>query len=215
MNFSELRNNGWCETRANDIRQINEELIEIGRELGNPIAHRTSVGLVQKLAPISSVKAYPNSLSSQYSSNCFPLHVDTAHWVIPCRYMILGCLSEGESKRKTILMDFREIDITKSERELLFNAPFKIANGRNSFYGHVLSRKRNYIRYDPGCMSPATAYGKRISDIFSQERTKNKLKSIMWSTGKIIVVDNWRVLHGRGEPVSDGLDRVLYRILVA
>jgi hypothetical protein len=215
MNFAELEINGWCETSATDIGELSDQIIDMGKELGNPVEHRKSIGIVQKLVPIAAEDSFPNSLSSKYSRNEFPLHVDTAHWVTPCRYLILGCLSEGESNRKTVLLDYTEIDITNSEKHLLFNSPFKISNGRNSFYGQVLSKKRNFIRYDPGCMTPATNQGKGISYLFSEERIKGALKKITWETGKIVIIDNWRILHGRGASMNDGHDRVLYRVLVA
>lgn len=214
MNLTTLRNDGWCETNVVNLMSLGDELVEIGTELGKPVALRNSTGLVQKLVPTVSDKAHPNSLSSQHALKSFPLHVDTAHWPTPCRYVVLGCLSEEESNRRTVLMDFLEMDISKLERDILFNAPFKITNGRNSFYGTVLSRQRNYVRYDPGCMTPATKYGHGVFDIFSEECTKSMLRHITWARGKIVIIDNWRMLHGRGEAIKEGSDRILYRVLV-
>ena len=81
MNIKELNENGWLQTRISNDDDLFDVLIEYGKELGIPIKGRKSAGIVQKLVPISKERAYPNSLSSKYTTEAFPLHVDTAHWI--------------------------------------------------------------------------------------------------------------------------------------
>jgi len=130
--------------------------------------------------------------------------------------VVLGCLSEGQSNRDTVLVDFNEIAISNEERTTLLNSPFRVRNGRSSFYGTVLSKDRDFIRYDPGCMTPAKECQVSVEDIFSDVRTAQLQSRIRWKSGKIVVIDNWRMLHGRrGKESEKGSDRVLYRVLVA
>lgn len=215
VKFDSLKKRGWYETSVSDNKELIGQLISLGKELGNLVRNRRSADIVQKLVPVDSVNSHPNSLSSIYSCGEFPLHVDTAHWLVPCRYMILGCYNKGKSERKTTLLDYRDLDISDSERILMLNAPFKIASGRVSFYGQVLSKTRNFIRFDPGCMTPATKQGEELLEIFSERRVNPSLREITWEENKIVIIDNWRMLHGRGRPMNKGSDRVLYRVLVA
>jgi hypothetical protein len=205
---------GWCEIRARNGSTLQEELLRIGKLLGTPVIHRKSLGILQELIPTDSQCGFPSSLSAKYSTGCFPLHVDTAHWLTPCRYLILGCLKEGQSNRDTVVVNFNKIDMSGEEHNMLMNTPFKVRNGRNSFYGTVLSKEGEFIRYDPGCMTPARKCPVNIESIFSYERSAHLESRIRWESGKIVVIDNWRMLHGRGERTEEGTDRILYRVLV-
>lgn len=214
INSKDLHLHGWCECQTSETSSLNEQLIKIASQLGRPVPSRNSVGIVQELIPSTKAK-FANSLSSKYKNGFFPLHTDTAHWPIPCRYIVLGCSYQGENERKTFLLNFRNLPITKIERNYLMSEPFKILNGRKSFYGTVLEQNRPFIRYDPGCMSPISPYGEIALDAFSQQRTARAIISIDWFEGKIVVIDNWRVLHGRSNGLGKGSERIISRILVA
>jgi len=215
MNIKELNEKGWFQTRISNADDLFDVLIEYANELGNPIKGRKSSGIVQKLVPVSKESAYPNSLSYKYETEAFPLHVDTAHWIKPCRYLILGCMDEGASMRPTTLLDFNSLEITKEEKDELYNAPFIIRNGRSSFYGNILAKNREFIRYDSGCMISANNSSSQIADLFSSERVRKLLTEVFWEKGMVLVIDNWRILHGRGKPMKNGRDRELYRVLVS
>lgn len=215
MDMDELNKYGWWKTKVEDLDRLQDLMVGFGERLGNPIASRKSKGVVHPLVPLTKKEAFPNSLSSKFETGRFPLHVDTAYWTTPCRYLILGCVKAGESQRPTNLLDFSTLDFSDAEKELLFNSPFLIQNGRRSFYGSVLSRDRSFVRYDPGCMVPANMNSQKIDHILSSERLENVSHELFWETGMVLVIDNWRVLHGRGVQQKDGRDRELYRVLVS
>ncbi|GGB55527.1 hypothetical protein GCM10011502_30460 [Oceanisphaera marina] len=157
MSIDDLDKKGWFQIRiANGVNFL-DALLEYANGLGSPVKARKSQDIIQKLVPISSCKAHPRSLSSKYATGAFPLHVDTAHWATPCRYLVFGCMDEGESVRPTILLDFNSLQLTKEESDYLYNSPFVIKNGRNSFYGNILSKERKFMRYDSGNSSPRVA----------------------------------------------------------
>ena len=215
MSIDDLNKKGWFQTRiANEVNFL-DALLEYANGLGSPIKGRKSQGIIQKLVPISSCNAHPNSLSSKYATGVFPLHVDTAHRAIPCRYLVFGCMNEGESARPTMLLDFNSLQLTKEENDYLYNSPFVIKNGRHSFYGNILSKERKFIRYDSGCMVPANGSECKMKNLLSSKRVQESLTEIHWEKGMILVVDNWRIMHGRGNPMNNGVDRELYRVLVS
>lgn len=214
MDIGQIHRSGWCEFGVGDISNLSEELLRVGKLLGEPSVQRKSVGVVQELIPTTPNRGFQSSLTAKYSTGSFPLHVDTAHWLTPCRYLILGCLDEGDSGRDTVIVDFRNIKLTDKERSILLQTPFKITNGRNSFYGTILSKDRDFIRYDPGCMTQTVKVEIDIERIFSYERTAEIQSKVRWKTGKIVVIDNWRMLHGRCEKKTEGTERTLYRVVV-
>lgn len=215
MIAQDLNAKGWVQIQPVGSDELIGTLIEYGKELGTPVIARKSAGVVQKLVPLSKGNAYPNSLSSKYAIEAFPLHNDTAHWITPCRYLILGCMDEGESVRPTTLLDFSSLEITMEEKGELQSSPFIIKNGRNSFYANILAKHKDFIRYDPGCMIPVNSRSNKIADLFSSKRAQDSTTEVQWKQGMIIIIDNWRMLHGRGKPMGRGKDRELYRVLVS
>ena len=214
MKSDELQMLGWCEFQAIGIVSLNKEILDIAKQLGSPVNLRDSIGPVQQLVPTEKTR-FKNSLSSKYKKGEFPLHTDTAHWPIPCRYVVLGCLKQGESQRETNLVDFRGMQISEEERLLMMTEPFKIVNGRKSFYGTILAENRPFIRYDPGCMAPTSSRGEIALSVLSSSRTEYLKIPIDWIEGKIVVIDNWRVIHGRGTGVGHGSERTILRVLVS
>jgi Taurine catabolism dioxygenase TauD, TfdA family len=210
-----LKNVGWTITTIPNLREFDKYLIKIAMTLGEPRRLRTSGEIVQKLSPITASTAHPHSLSSKHSFGAFPMHTDTAHWPMPCRYVILGCSNEGSGARRTKLLDFKSLSVPKIETNLLYSTPFRIVNGRNSFFSNILSTHRDFIRYDPGCMNPTSSSGNEVLEILSEKRWKQETKEIEWKAGNVLILDNWRILHGRGTSSNKDSDRLLHRILIA
>ncbi len=214
MDLKQLHARGWCEASSIGSRDLGAQLLEIGRTLGTPVALRSTIGIVQELIP-SKTARFTNSLSATYKDGELPMHTDTAHWLTPCRYLVMGCSKEGGKRRDTLLLDMSAITMSEVERLLLMSEPFRVVNGRRSFYGTVLAPDRSFIRYDPGCMFPTSNRGKAAMSIFSTLRDNGPIESIGWREGKILVIDNWRVLHGRCVAEGHGVERRISRVLVA
>jgi Taurine catabolism dioxygenase TauD, TfdA family len=210
-----FKQRGWATETIPDPKDMESYLIKIALNLGEPKQLRKSGNVVQKLVPTLSYNAHPNSLSARHSFANFPMHMDTAHWALPCRYVILGCSSVGSGNRKTKLLDFRSLKISEYEKSLLISTPFRVLNGRRSFFSTILSNQREFIRYDPGCMISTSETTTQVINIFSEKRWVNLIEEIEWKVGTVLIIDNWRVLHGRGLASKEDNDRLLYRVLVA
>jgi alpha-ketoglutarate-dependent taurine dioxygenase len=62
-------------------------------------------------------------------------------------------------------------------------------------------------------MFPATAEGYEAKRILEQSIAMSCPTRIDWTPGKIVILDNWKLLHGR-EPAEWDEERVLLRVLV-
>jgi hypothetical protein len=91
---------------------------------------------------------------------------------------------------------------------------FAISNGRFSFFGSLLERGRPFIRLDPGCMKPLSRDGEAALAAFGSEKNADRLYAHQWNLGAILVLDNWRMLHGRGIGTPTEQGRVLVRAMV-
>ncbi|MFE4350191.1 TauD/TfdA family dioxygenase [Peribacillus butanolivorans] len=207
-----LKNEGWLKKNINITSK--HELLNVGKFLGLPVPSRTNGNLIEELRPIEKREAHKNSLSSRYGTNNFPLHTDTAYRKVPVRYIILYAKNPGSGRRPTLLVDgFKSIDETISKK--LESAIIKIKNGKYSFICNMLEVNNlgHYcLRLDQDCMIPATRESAEVLDEYIDLLAKQKQLEISWNTGDLLVIDNWRMLHGRGKAESKDDNRLLYRL---
>jgi hypothetical protein len=210
-----LRDSGWVFISGGEFCETESarRTISLARSLGRPIHGRLKI--LERLKPTDPEKARRASLSRRFGRGPFPLHNDTAHWITPARYIVLTCLSPGAGLVPTLLLDTSCLKWTEYERSILQAGSFVVRNGRRSFYSSILGLRRSFIRYDPGCMEPEGTTGKDALEIFSEECARCTKTEVKWSPGSSLVIDNWRVLHGRGSVKHTASDRLLIRSLVS
>ncbi len=191
---------------AESIRRIAETLGEIrpGRS-GHEIEH---------VIPSEAHLAQAGSLSSKHGLEPLPLHTDAAHHPVPCRYLILACAEPGPSPTPTILLDDHTVDLTQDEADACKSEVFLVKNGRKSFYSSIKDNNRSFIRFDMGCMLPLSERAEKAAEAYSLPRNAARLSFHQWRRSDILVIDNWRTLHGRGLDGSTEPGRVLLRAMI-
>ena len=211
-----LDSRGWVSLLApfSSIEELSQQMLSLAAKLGIATPTRNGTSLIDSLHPIEAATARPRSLSKLFATGEFPLHVDTAHWLRPCHFIILACVSPGGSDRPTFLMDTRSLPLNEGELSLLHHTPLRIRNGRNSFFSTILSKERPFVRYDPGCMEPTTADGAKALAVLARENWPEHVQAVPWEPGTLLVIDNWRILHGRGCAACDDFDRQLLRVSI-
>jgi len=213
----DLKNLGVWKGNCRDY-DLNTYMLNLANSLGSPVGMRRQKNIIEILKPVSSDSAHPNSLSKQYALFGFPFHCDTAHWPTPCRYIIIGCKEKGACGRTTNLVDWKLLALEDAELNLLKYATFLIKHGRNSFYSSIIHEKGLYARYDPGCMFPVARESDIAINLFDLLLDRADKSEVIWNNNDVVVIDNWRVLHGRGksnQPSGVTSTRELHRILVA
>ena len=210
--LKDLEEKGWATwpAESKDAEHIQSALVSIAHDLGQPISAKN--GFVEEVSPHHKEDGNPNSLSGKYDLDYFPLHCDTSHWTMPCRYVLLACKNTGDIPVSLKLLDTRDINLSPSDKILALSSVFLIKNGRKSFYSSILSSGRDFIRLDPGFMQALDKNGERAMEIYSYTKQNSIIKEANWQVGDILIIDNWRVLHGRG--ISPKLDRILLRVRV-
>lgn len=210
-----LKTRGWVSFTLSSFADSDlcQQLLRLTSQLGTPVASRSDGGLCDTLMPIDANSAKPRSLSKLHSAREFPLHMDTAHWLTPCRYVMLACVSPGSGSRPTLLMDTRRLLLNEHQVSLLHSTPLRVTNGRNSFFSTILSKARPFVRFDPGCMTATTPDGGKALAILARHNWPDYIETVYWESGTVVVIDNWRVLHGRGNASCADSDRKLLRIL--
>lgn len=204
---------GWCVLAATARTELREEARAVARRLGEITPGRNREAF-ERVVPRTSSAAYAGSLSSRYGLASLPLHVDTAHWPTPCRYLVMACEAVGPAPIPTILLDSWKVYLSDAENDACKQAVFLIRNGRHSFYGTIRQDDRPFLRIDPGCMTPLSESGALALAAFRAERHEGTYHRHEWKIGEILVIDNWRLLHGRGCGERTEPGRVLLRATV-
>lgn len=63
-------------------------------------------------------------------------------------------------------------------------------------------------------MEPVTTGAKSLLTSIREKIEKSKSCSVSWTPGDLLLLDNHRMLHSRGESSGPDTDRLLLRILV-
>jgi hypothetical protein len=210
---TELQETGWtCETIPDGEMDILEVLSELGASLGKRVTGRDGMS-EEVIVPRTIEEGRARSLSALHGRGCLPLHVELSHRVRPCRYVLLGCLDPGDPAVATTLLDWRALDFTDGERCVLRSAPILVRTGRRSFYSTILPPGGEYLRFDQECMEPADERGRGAMHLLERKLAKRSPWSHMWQAGDILIIDNWRVLHGR-QSATASAGRRLARVLI-
>ena len=209
-----LAKRGWFRHSGEAMHHgsILREMGQVGDRLGRRVRGRAGA-LEEVVEPRHLDEAHPRSLSARYGLGALPFHVELSHRTRPCRYVLLGCIDPGSPSAATMLLDWRTLGFSREELSLLEEAPLLVRAGRHSFYSTILARGGAFLRYDPGCLEAVDERGQRALRLVEDRIVGAPTDEHHWHQGDILIIDNWRVLHGRS-PSDRGSGRRLARILI-
>lgn len=190
-------------------------LLELADGVGVPRVARPGGAQIDRLRPRSKSEAEPNSLSSLHGLGAFPLHTDGAHCRVPPRFIMLRLAGIAASSTPTLVLDLHYA-VTDLRQEMK-TAVWLVNAGRRRFYTTTFSslKGHNVFRLDQGCMRPASPTAQRLAPRLRHRLRAAAADRIEWPAGQVLVLDNWRVAHGRGTVAeSDASCRVLERVLI-
>lgn len=211
IDVSQLKSNGFAFERG--VKE--SDLLEAVQPLGNIRVDPRSPVPVRDIRPQAPNSAKANTLSSRYGTDAFPFHTDTAHWDQPARYLVLFCVDPGEGKRDTLLQDSRAWQLEDDEIDLACRALWKTGHVRPRLC--MLAQRTAdgpAMRYDRDCMRPMTREARELEALIQRRINISEATRISWEPGCLLIIDNWRMVHARGESKRPDANRVLKRILI-
>lgn len=208
-----VRECGWATVETNGSDQA---LLLVANAFGTPVPSRPNVPLISRLAPTASKAARPGTMSSIFGLGEFPLHTDTAHWPTPARYVVLR--SAGMRHDRPTLLASSE-SLRKSQKHgLLVRRSVWTAKGPiGLFYCSMIFSAvgESGVRLDLCCMRPYNHSARIVLDSMAELLPVKERIEVGWRPNLTLVVDNWRMLHGRGSALgSDEGERIIERVLV-
>lgn len=190
-------------------------VMSLAKELGEVTMDKRSPDLYRRISPQNLDVAKINTLSSRYGMGEFPFHTDVAHWKKPASYVLLYCEHVGAGHRPTQLIDTHAWSISTSLRHSLTCELWK--SGYLSPMLCTVGSDVNgdlSIRYDLGCMRPIGTKSHKLKKQLGVLVLSSEKVAINWTCGLLVLIDNTRLLHARGQASVPDTDRVIIRVLV-
>jgi alpha-ketoglutarate-dependent taurine dioxygenase len=185
----------------------NNSSVEIASQLGI-VDSVEGLAPVQTLIPRDQRDAPLNTYSGNFGRNEFPLHTDLAHWSRPPRYFLLRCI-RGSKHVSTRLFDgslvVRALG-TDALRTAIVQPRRSMRNGKQllPLLGRCREVSRNFLRWDSIYLRPASLKSSKVfSNVLEFLRACQPLEIFLLDHGDMLLVDNWRFLHGRSTAQFD------------
>ena len=187
---------GWCVLRS---RHEGLALPKLSSLLDPSDPRRSSLPY-RDLRPYSRENAPPHSMSAIVGTDCQPFHTDASYLPSPPRFVVLECLDPGEAPCPTRILPLN-VERLKIERpkNLTRIHWVTVAAGYQSFYCPIAEETVGSmrVRFDPICMQPCCS-GPTSDEAYAALSNYGCPHDIHWAVGQVLVIDNWRCLHGRG-----------------
>jgi L-asparagine oxygenase len=205
---------GWCIIPPElAIRPVPDILAVLGPLLP---ADQTQT-CCRELVPYDRKWAPPGSMSAMTGTAAQPMHTDGAYFHLPPRYIALECVDPGEAYCPTHvqvpdLARLRGTGLPGLTKALWVSR----GGGRAPFYCSVLETQSGItrLRFDPLCMRLAHAGTEAANEVRAAIESCSMQVEIQWRSGSLLIVDNWRCLHARGEGASQAPSRRLRRWMI-
>ena len=174
----------------------------------------SAISKIHALKPLRTNESTPNTYSGNYGFEEFPLHTDLAHWPLPPRFLLLRC-KQGSSQVATRILDgrkaIRDIGARVLERALV--KPRRPFEGKFPLMRLFLSGTPDLLRWDKTFIvsaSPAGEHGiEAMTELLSRVST---IEVVLKNACDTLLIDNWRMLHGRSAIPANANDRVIDRV---
>ncbi len=186
-----------------------ESTIHIAEKIGKVLSI-PGVPPIQTLVPRTSASREKSNYSGIYGTHEFPIHTDMAHWYVPPRYFLLRCIQPVHEVQTNFLhsRDLFEGEDHVSLKRALFR-PRRRLDGR-------LTILRLYdgecYRWDSIFIQPINGFAFDLRARILQRIDAAIVQAVAFESPQdCIVVDNWRVLHGRSAVPAFGAGRIVER----
>jgi hypothetical protein len=155
-------------------------------------------------------------MSSLYDLGPFPLHTERAHWRTPPRFVAFRSIGVATDRPTTLLDSWKLETISDLVRDL-YDVEWFVHWGNERFVTRVLTplhSSRWQIRYDRCCMTVHEPNLRALETRLENNLARLPVEDHYWSPSVVLIIDNWRMLHGRGMSRHEDFGRILERIVI-
>jgi L-asparagine oxygenase len=193
--------------------------IEVAQALGTVVDIKlllpsSGIPSVQSLRPRNTDEGGQNRYSGHYGLDTFPLHTDLAHWVLPPHYLLLRCIVGSNDVFTSILPWTPILDLVGAAS--MRKAVFRQRSRRIGCSGLVRALMHHHgteiLRWDPIFLRPLNQHARALASVMLDATWNRALvKILLHEPGDTVLIDNWRMLHGRSQILAQGTVRNIER----
>lgn len=205
-----IHGEGFYQFSFSDYTKMDGLLEELSDALNQPVFSGWHA-----ITPALPNEASPVSYSGLFGHEAFPLHTDMAHWKLPPRYLVLWARKAAASVQTPLLDSFKLI--SEVGQSLLFRTlvrPRRPIHGRLPLMRIVdkMPNEQWLFRWDSVFLRPASDAGQvGVSALLAAIDRFEKVEFSLEDEGRGVVIDNWRLLHGRSPVPPEGKTRIIMR----
>ena len=171
---------------------------------------------IQLLTPQADTASTPNTYSGNFGTGEFLLHTDLAHWAVPPRYIALRCLSNTSSVTTSVLDSQGVVQSVGREalRMTIVQPRRPLRNGKHllRLLERPIAADSDRIRWDTIFLNPSNEFAAlTVAHVRDALNRAQPMQFILRDPGDTLVLDNWRVFHGRSAVSADELQREIAR----
>lgn len=178
------------------------------------IAPEYCVKTIQELRPSNNDSHHLHRYHGNFGLGEYPAHTDLAHWDRPPRFLMLRAKNGNNKVNTHIYSHAGALTLLPDDlvKRAIF-APRKNTGIPTPLSMTIFSREVFGIRWDPLFIYPLNDAAKKCDEIIrSPEFTSSRIEVSMAHQADTLIVDNWRVMHGRSSVPIDAMSRVIERV---
>lgn len=199
-----------------------QSTIDMARSIGSVIdVHaflpRSNIPTVQTLRPRRLSESTSNQYSGTYGLDDFPLHTDLAHWARPPRYLMLRCASASADVVTRLLSASAIVSLVGEEtlRRAVVRPRRPPPNGKLCLLPLVFfTGNAAGYRWDSLFLVPMNNAAERVAGVMTANAfgSEDVLTLSLTTPGDTLILDNWKLLHGRGSVRLSDMGRRIERV---
>ena len=176
--------------------------------------------LVQELLPTKPDLTTPNTYSGNFGLDSFPLHTDLANWAKPPRYLMLRC-AIGDPDIDTKVIDGLSLVESLGSSTLARclarpRRPMKGALQLLPVWQRTTEAHKQLLRWDSVYLQPTNEYARAVFATITDWLSLSQPKThVLLNKGDTLLLDNWRVLHGRSAVSNSTSSRKIHRLYLS
>lgn len=184
--------------------------LDVAASLGS-VLELDGIDAVQTLVPRNAEEVGEHRYSGLHGMGMFPLHTDLAHWHVPPRYLVLRCVVPAADV-PTHFIHTRHV-FGPEAGDTLKRALFRPRRRQGGRLTCVRLSEGECYRWDSTFISPVNRIAHELrSRIMTRLATHRSISLSLNHGGDCLLVDNWKVLHGRAPVPSGAAHRKLERV---
>jgi alpha-ketoglutarate-dependent taurine dioxygenase len=209
----QLSLSGWYKTPS----RFGGVPTDILRTLGPPFRSHPSNTHHHDLRPYDKHLAPSGSMSATIGTDAQPMRTDGAFHHLPPRYIALQCIEPGEAYCQTHVWAVDTQKLLRESRATVTRPRWVSPGGvSRTFYSPILEIQSGKIRirFDPLCMRPLRGTTDDLHEVRKTLEDCSQQFEVGWEPGDLLIIDNWRCLHGRGLGADQARSRRLRRWMI-